>query len=366
MMVTDTSLQQSPLQHEHRALKAKMVPFAGWEMPVQYEGILAEYWATRQAIAVFDTSHMGEFIVEGEAGSRALDNLVTQPLSDMAFNSCRYGLLLNEQGGVMDDLIVYRFSRDKWMVVVNAGTMEKDATQFERHITATGVFKNMSASLGKVDVQGPLARETLSPLVSGIARLEYYTFMETVLLGQKALVSRTGYTGELGFEIYFPWAQMPQLWNELMSRGVKPAGLGARDVLRTEMGYPPYGHELAEDKSPLPVGVNRFIDGKKEFIGKAALEKERVRGVSTKLICFASENRRSPRAGHQIFSLAGKPIGQVTSGTFSPFFQKGIGLGMVDIAGLGADKQIFFGEEPGSLRADVVSRPIYKNGSLKK
>lgn len=365
-MSTDTSLQQSPLHDEHLALKAKMVPFAGWDMPVQYEGILAEYRATRQAVAVFDTSHMGEFFVEGEAGSRALDHLVTQPLSDMAVNTCRYGLLLNDHGGVMDDLIVYRFSADKWMVVVNAGTMEKDAEQFDRHIAAPGAFKNSSSALGKVDVQGPLSRETLIPLVPGIARLEYYTFMEAVVLGEKVVVSRTGYTGELGYEIYFPWDKMPLLWRELMRRGVKPAGLGARDVLRTEMGYPLYGHELNDDKSPLPVGMNRFIDWKKEFIGKPVLEKEMTRGLSTKLICFASENRRSPRAGHRIFSLAGKLIGQVTSGTFSPFFQKGIGIGLVDIVGIGADKQIFFGEKPEGLKADIVGRPVYKNGSLKK
>ena len=365
-MIADVSLQQSPLDQAHRRLKAKMVPFSGWDMPVQYEGIIAEYWATRREVTVFDTSHMGEFFVEGEEGTRALDRLVTQPLSDMPFYSCRYGLLLNDAGGVVDDLIVYRLAATEWMVVVNAGTMAKDAQQFQRAITTPGAFRNLSAELGKLDIQGPGSRDLLRALIDGLERLEYYTFFETSVLGEKCLVSRTGYTGELGYEVYFPWDKMSRLWDELLQRGVKPAGLGARDVLRLEMGYPLYGHELSEEISPLSVGLNRFIDWNKNFVGKEALLKKKAQGVTEKLISFVSETRRSPRADHSLCSVAGAPVGRVTSGSFSPALQKGIGMGIVGTAGLGADKQVLFGEGAEKLRAEIVARPIYKNGSLKK
>lgn len=365
LMIT-TSSRQLALANVHRRLNAKMVPFAGWEMPVQYEGIIAEYWATRREVAVYDTSHMGEFIVEGSAGTEGLDRLVTQSILDMPFSSCRYGLLLNALGGVMDDLIVYRLAKEKWMVVVNAGTMEKDAQQFERVLGGASAFRNISAELGKIDVQGPLSRDVLKSLVTGLEKLEYYTFLETVLFNERCLISRTGYTGELGFEIYFPWNKMVKLWDELMSLGIKPAGLGARDVLRIEVGYPLYGHELSEEVSPLPAGLSRFIDFNKEFVGKDALLREKTAGLKRKLIGFVSDSRRSPRAGQQVFSSAQTPMGQVTSGTFSPARQKGIGLAMVDIAGGVESQQIFFGEGEPSVPAQVVGRPIYKNGSLKK
>src|SRR3989338_8372397 len=267
-MLSDTTLKQTPLYQEHLNLKAKMVPFGGWDMPLQYEGIIAEYQDTRKGVTVFDTSHMGEFIVEGDPVKSGLDKLITQPLADMPLKTCRYGALLNDRGGVMDDLIVYRLATEKWMVVVNAGNMEKDDRQFRKHI-ASSKFRNVSSETGKLDIQGPMSRKILSSLVEDIEKLDYYTFDEFDVLGERVIVSRTGYTGELGYEIYFPWDKIAELWREVLKRGAKPAGLGVRDVLRIEMGYSLYSHELEEHILPLEAGLNKFIDWNKDLDRKS-------------------------------------------------------------------------------------------------
>ncbi len=366
-MLSETALKQTPLYQEHVRLHAKMVPFGGWEMPLQYEGILAEYHATRQAVSVFDTSHMGEFLIEGDLSESGLDGLVTQRLDDLAVGSCRYGLLLSESGGALDDLIVYRLAQDKWMVVVNGATMGKDAAQFQRFITAKGKFKNISMSTGKVDIQGPGSRDLLAKFIKGFESLTFYTFAECDVLGQKAIVSRTGYTGELGYEIYFPWERMPELWNKIISLGAKPAGLGSRDVLRLELGYRLYGHELSETISPLEAGLEKFVNWDKSFVGKAALQKEKAAGLARTMIAFTSVSRRSPRSDFKIFSEDGQEIGVVTSGTFSPALERGIGLGLVNPAFAKKDQKIFLGLEfKNALEAVTTSRTFYKKGTLRK
>ena len=201
-MLADTALKLTPLHDIHLALRARMVPFGGWQMPLQYEGILAEYQSTRCDATIFDTCHMGEFEVEGDPISCGLNQLVTCSLADMPPLSCRYGLLLNEHGGVIDDLIVYRKTENKWMIVVNASTMENDARQFQSYLSASAKFENISHRTGKLDIQGPQSREVLKNLVPGIERLKYYTFDIFPVLGEEVIVSRTGYTGELGYEIY--------------------------------------------------------------------------------------------------------------------------------------------------------------------
>lgn len=359
-------LKQTPLYQEHISLNARMVPFGGWEMPLQYAGILAEYDQTRREVSIFDTSHMGEFVVEGEAKESGLDRIVTQPIQDMPVKSCRYGAMLNNNGRVMDDLIVYRLSNEKWMIVVNGATMQKDAAQFEEHIKPQGTFTNNSDRTGKLDIQGPLSREVLSSFIEDIQKLDYYTFDEFEVLGEKAIVSRTGYTGELGYEIYFPWDRTQELWKEILKRDVKPAGLGVRNVLRIEMCYNLYGHELEEDISPLEAGLNRFIDWEKDFIGKEALLRQKKSGTKRKLICFVSESRRSPRAQHKIYSKRdGEEIGIVTSGTFSPSLKQGIGLGFIDRERGSRGETILFGDEKNKLPAQISGRPFYKDGSVK-
>ena len=364
-MITQEQLKRTSLFEEHLKLKAKMVPFGGWEMPVQYEGILAEYESTRKAAALFDTSHMGEFFIKGEAVTSGLDKIVTMPIVGMPLKTSRYGFILNDQGGSIDDLIIFRIKEDEWFIVVNGGTTGKDELHFKKYLTKNASFENISLKIGKLDLQGPLARDVLAHINPEIKRLEYFSFDYFDLLGEKVLISRTGYTGELGYEIFFPWDGIKELWQILLKdERIKPAGLGARDVLRLEMGYSLYGHELTENISPLEAGLSRFVDFNKDFRAKEILVKQRE-GIKRKLAGFVSLNRRSPRSEQKIYSADNEEIGVVTSGSFSPALNKGIGLGLVreELAGLGT--KVFVGEEK-VLEAVMTEKIFYKNGSLKK
>jgi len=365
-VLSQENLKQTPLKESHLKLNARLVPFGGWEMPLQYEGILAEHNQTRNSAAMFDISHMGEFVIEGDCIESGLDSIVTPEINDMPEKSCRYGAMLNEQGGIIDDLIVFRINAEQWMIVVNGATTETDASHFEKHITNKGRFTDISKQIGKIDVQGPLSREVLSSMVDNIKKLDYYTFDEFNVLGEDVIVSRTGYTGELGYEIYFPWDKIEELWNEILKCDkVKPAGLGARDILRLEMGYSLYGHELNDTITPLEAGLMRFIDLNKNFLGKEALEKQKAQGPKKKIASFMSNSRRSPRQGHKIFSRDEKEIGLVTSGTFSPSLGCGIGMGYVDTQSIPQEGTIFLGEGKNRFEAKTSKRPFYTNGSLK-
>ena len=361
----DTCLK-TPLFNEHLALKARMVPFEGWEMPVQYEGILAEYRQTRKVASLFDTCHMGEFIVEGDYRESGLDEIVTISLADMPVKSCRYGFILNDRGGVIDDLIVFREDTEKWFIVINAGTKDKDADHFRQHLKKCATFKDISDQTGKIDIQGPLSRKVLSVCIENIEKLNYYTFDYFDFLGENVIISRTGYTGELGYEIYSPWPATEKIWKKLCDQvSVKPAGLGARDVLRLEMGYSLYGHELSEDISPLEAGLKRFVDFDKDFLGKDALGHQQQEGLKKKIIGFVAETRSSPRAHHKIYSRDKKEIGEVASGTFSPSLEKGIGLGFVAREFARLDEKIFFGDEKRQNAATITKRTFFDKGSLK-
>jgi len=335
-------------------------------MPLQYEGILAEYESTHRAATVFDTSHMGEFLIEGDHQEIGLDRLVTCSIEDMPLRTCRYGMVLNEQGGIVDDLIVFRLEKAKWFIVVNGTTTDKDAQHFRKYLKNKMAFHNISSELGKLDIQGPLSREILKSFIKNIEKLDYYTFNEFELLGERAIISRTGYTGELGYEIYFPWNKTVQLWEVIFQdRRVKPAGLGARDILRLEMGYSLYGHELNESISPLEAGLSKFVDLKKDFVGREALLKRQAQGVSRKIICFISETRRSPRSEQKIYDTQDVEIGSVTSGTFSPSLKRGLGMGYVNNVGVALGQKILFGDATNKFPAEVTTRPFYKEGSLK-
>ena len=362
-MSLDTVLKNTPLEQEHVALGAKMVGFGGWNMPLQYEGILQEHVYNRKTVSIFDCSHMGEFLLEGNLSASGLDRIVTQTLNGMPVKTCRYGTTLNDGGGTIDDLIVYRISDEQWMVVVNAANIDKDREHFLKHLTKSAAFQDVSTRTAKLDLQGPLSREVLSQLVPDIKKLEYYCFDEFTLLGEKAIISRTGYTGELGYEIYFPWTKAKDLWKEILKNGnVKPTGLGVRDVLRIEMCYPLYGHELDEATTPFEAGLKKFVDLTKDFIGRDALLKQ---GQGRKTVCFISESRRSPRSHHKLFSSDGQEIGLVTSGTFSPALSAGIGIGLVTEHALKSGDRILFGDEKSSSPATLTARPFYKDGSLK-
>jgi len=359
-------LKRTPLYDEHVKLKARMVPFGGWDMPVQYEGILDEYKHTREAVTLFDISHMGEFIIEGNLRDKGLDCIVTMPLESLPVKSSRYGLMLNDQGGVIDDLIVFRLEQEKWFIVVNGATTDKDATHFKKHLSDKARFLDVSMQTGKLDLQGPLSREVLSFLVDDVTKLDYFKFDFFNLLGEQVLISRTGYTGELGYEIFYPWDKTKQLWQALLNdQRVKPAGLGARDVLRLEMGYSLYGHEIDEHISPLEAGLKRFIDFKKDFLGKDALGKQVDQRLKRTLVGFISDSRRSPRSEQKIYSIDHQDIGFVTSGTFSPYLEKGIGLGLVPIEFNHLGAKIFFGDEKSKSPAIISEKTFYKIGSLR-
>ena len=361
-MSSEELLHNTPLADEHVSLGAKMVGFGGWNMPLQYESILAEWEYNRKTVSLFDCSHMGEFLIKGESKDCGLDAIVMQAVSDMPLNTCRYGAMLNENGGVIDDLIVYRKGPQDWMIVVNASNIEKDANHFRAHLNSKAHFEDVSFKTAKLDLQGPQSRDVLKVLAPGIEKLCYYTFDQFKINDIPCLISRTGYTGELGYEIYAPWEKCKEIWKTILNNAtVKPTGLGVRDVLRVEMCYSLYGHELDETISPLEAGLDKFIDGSKDFIGARAVSPtpERVIGY------FVSASRKSPRAGNKIFDAAGSDIGTVTSGTFSPALNAGVGIGFMSRFAKDIGTEIFFGDEKNKAAALVAKRPFYKNGSLK-
>jgi len=362
-MSTEISLHNTPLADEHVALGAKMVGFGGWNMPLQYESILAEWDYNRKTASIFDCSHMGEFLIKGDAVSSGLDNIVTQTIVDMPLNACRYGAMLNDEGGIIDDLIVYRKAQEEWMIVVNAANIEKNARHFRAHLNSHATFEDISFKTAKLDLQGPMSRDILKVLAPGIEALAYYTFGHFQISGIPCLISRTGYTGELGFEIYAPWEKCKEIWKTILKNAtVKPTGLGVRDVLRVEVCYSLYGHELDETISPLEAGLDKFLDGKKGFIGRQALTQ---RHCKRSIGFISSLSRKSPRAGNKIFDANSKEIGIITSGTFSPGLGIGIGIGLMDRPLMETGNTVFFGDDKNKAEARIAKRPFYKHGSLK-
>ncbi|MFH1191693.1 MAG: glycine cleavage system aminomethyltransferase GcvT [Candidatus Omnitrophota bacterium] len=356
---------KTPLYDIHLALNAKIVPFGGWLMPIQYPGIIQEHHWVRQNVGLFDICHMGEFMIQADLAKSNFNDLVTIDLVRMPLNTCRYGFMLNEQGGIIDDLLVYRIANSEWMMVVNAATTAGDFAYLKRNLTGATRFENISAAIGKLDLQGPLASVVLTRLVGeNIHELKYYGFGYFTLLGEKIIISRTGYTGELGYELYMPDHKIPELWARILDyQQVKPIGLGARDTLRLEMGYSLYGQDIDEHSTPLEAGLNHFVDWDKEFIGKASLLKQKQNGVFRRLIYFVADSRRSPRHNYQILHNAEK-VGTVTSGSFSPSLGLGIGMGYVS-SEISLGDKITLKDAAVSLPAKVVSKPFYKNGTAK-
>lgn len=358
--------KQTPLIEQHRSLQAKLAPFGGWLMPIQYaDGIIAEHNWTRTKASLFDICHMGEFIVHGDPLHTTLNNILTINLAGMNVGQCRYGFMLNSSGGIIDDLVVYRLQQDKWMIVVNAATAENDAMVLVRHLARHTKFEDISAKTAKLDLQGPLSGDVLQKLVRGVEKLEYYTFAEFDLLGEKVIISRTGYTGELGYELYLPAALAAEAWNLLLKdHRVKPAGLGCRDTLRLEMAYPLYGHELDETTTPVEAGLMLFVDMTKDFIGKHALADQKRNGARHRLRCFVCDSRRSPRNGYKIFS-GDKEVGVVTSGSFSPSLNVAIGMGYVT-PDLKVGDRIIIRDNQTEINAALCDKPFYKNGTAKR
>jgi len=365
MVTTDTALLKTPLYQSHVALGAKMAGFGGWLMPIQYGGILLEHAHTRNAVSVFDICHMGEFLIEADAHTCGLDRVVTQNIVSMPVGSCRYGFMLNEQAGIVDDLIVYRLAAANWMLVVNAATIANDEAHLKKYLTGAYRFQNVSDRKAKLDVQGPFSGEVLKSIFgAGIDMLKYYSFADFTFQGNTYIISRTGYTGERGYEVYVDSNSVFALWNLLLQDPrVKPAGLGARDTLRLEMGYPLYGQDIDTAHSPLAAGFEKFVDFSKDFIGKCALLAEKNKKLAERLVCFQANSRKSPRHGSAIFSQ-GSRVGTVTSGSFSPSLLVGIGMGYVHASSAQVGAQLIIKEGNSELPVTIVKKPFWRKTSV--
>ncbi|MHB8154648.1 MAG: glycine cleavage system aminomethyltransferase GcvT [Candidatus Omnitrophota bacterium] len=351
---------KTPLYETHLALGAKMAPFGGWMMPIQYQGILAEHAHTRQGVSVFDICHMGEFMLQADPSLSGFNRLVTQNITAMPLSTCRYGFMLNEQAGVMDDLIIYRINKTSWMLVVNAATTSSDLAHLKENLSTGYSLENVSDKMAKLDVQGPQSLDVLKKIFGEeIEKLNYYTFSEFKIFDhQSCMISRTGYTGELGYEIYIANDYVGELWELLLCDArVKPAGLGCRDTLRLEMSYPLYGQDLDTHHSPLAAGLLKFVDFSKDFVGRDVLMKEQKDGVKERLIYFQADSRRAPRHGFAILDQ-GRQIGVVTSGSFSPSLSVGIGMGYV-AGNFDIGAQLMVKEAGTEIPVRVVKKPFY-------
>ncbi len=358
-------MQRTALFDEYAAHNAKVVDFHGWELPIQFAGIVQEHHHTRTRVSVFDCSHMGEIRMRGKEAIAAYDSLVTSDVAAIPTGRGRYGMMLNEQGGIIDDLITIRLADDELLVVCNAGPVEQVASTIAK--AAQEGTENISDTLAKIDVQGPLARDVMREAGFDQAEsLKYFQACRMEWQQTPVVVTRMGYTGELGYEIYVPNEQAPALWRTLLAMDeVKPAGLGARDTLRLEMGYLLSGQDMDEQHTPLEAGLEMFVAWQSDFVGKAALEEQKKSGAFPVLTGIMSVDRRSPRSGQEVRNEAGTPVGVVTSGTFGPSVERGIGLAYITGAEHrvpGAPLQV----GPRGMRVEVTQPPFYKHGTCRK
>jgi aminomethyltransferase len=354
-------LKETPLTGWHKAKGAKMAAFAGFDMPIQYEGIIAEHNHTRQSAGIFDICHMGEFSLRGAGAKDALNAVVTQDLDTLAPGKCRYGFLLKADGGVQDDLIIYCLGEDEYMLVVNGACEEGDFAHIKAQLPAGVEFVNISARTGKIDLQGPKSFEVLKDVLGeACVSPGYFNFKKTAWRGQEIIVSRTGYTGELGYELYLDSGLATAMWEALAAHPlVKPVGLGARDTLRLEMGYPLYGQDLDTEHNPVEAGFGGLITKTKSFTGKDALT-----NVREKLVALTLEGRRSARHYDTLHLPDGTKVGMVTSGSFAPSLGHCVALGYVQAAHAEA-ADFLVRTQRGDLPAKKAALPFNPNGTAR-
>lgn len=367
-----SDLKRTPLHAEHLALKARMVDFGGWDMPVQYSGVVDEHKTVRSAVGLFDVSHMGEVIVQGRGALDFLQKMTTNDASKLVIGQAQYSALCYENGTIVDDIIIYRRGADSFFVCVNAGNSDKDFAWLQEHCPKSGVvLENLSAEYAQIAIQGPRARELMAAVVDiKLTDLRYYHFAEGKVIGVPAIIARTGYTGELGYEIYLPHMAARQVWQALLGAGepfgLKACGLGARDTLRLEMGYLLYGNDMDKTTSALECGlgwITKFDKG--DFIGRDALLAQKTATLERKLVGFEMVDRAIGRHGYSIFAseTAIQPIGVVTSGTPAPSVGKNIGMAYVssELSQVGTTVWIEIRSE--RKQARVIKRPFYVQGS---
>lgn len=359
-------MKNTALTQVHTDLGAKMVPFAGYNMPVQYVGINAEHDTVRKGVGVFDVSHMGEFILKGEKALDLIQRVTSNDASKLYDGKVQYSCLPNEDGGIVDDLLVYRIDEKTYMLVVNASNIEKDWNWIAKYNTEGVDMKDISDRTSLLAVQGPKAADALQSLTDiDLGSMEYYTFKKGKFAGiDNVVVSATGYTGAGGFEIYFDNEHAEFIWDEVFKAGepfgIKPIGLAARDTLRLEMGFCLYGNDIDDTTSPLEAGLGWVTKFTKAFTNSEALQQQKQAGVERKLIGFEMIDRGIPRHDYEIVDADGNVIGKVTSGTQSPSLQKAIGLGYVknEFAKEGAEIYILIRDN--KVKAKVVKPPFYK------
>ncbi|WP_425658734.1 glycine cleavage system aminomethyltransferase GcvT [Tenacibaculum ascidiaceicola] len=359
-------MKNTALSHVHEALGAKMVPFAGYNMPVQYEGVTAEHETVRKGVGVFDVSHMGEFFLKGENALALIQKISSNDASKLVPGKAQYSCMPNADGGIVDDLIIYMIAENEYMLVVNASNIEKDWNWISQHNDLKVEMENRSEEWSLLAIQGPKATEAMQSLTSvDLSTIKFYTFEITDFAGiPNVVVSATGYTGSGGFEVYVKNEDVEQLWNKVFEAGkdwgIKPIGLAARDTLRLEMGYCLYGNDIDDTTSPLEAGLGWITKFTKDFVNAEALKAQKEAGVTRKLVAFELTERGVPRHDYEIVDADGNNIGRVTSGTMSPSLGKGIGLGYVTKENSKVDSDIFIQVRKKQIPAKVVKLPFYK------
>ncbi|WP_162052853.1 glycine cleavage system aminomethyltransferase GcvT [Pontibacter pamirensis] len=359
-------LKKIALNDVHEALGAKMVPFAGYNMPVRYSSDIEEHNTVRNAVGVFDVSHMGEFMLRGPQALDLIQRITSNDASKLTDGKVQYSCFPNEEGGIVDDLLVYRFSEDEYMLVVNASNIEKDWAWVSKYNTKGVELENISDEMSLFAVQGPKAAEALQSLTAiDLPAMVYYTFEKGEFAGvQDVIVSATGYTGSGGFEIYVKNEDAKAVFDAIMEAGkdfgIKPIGLGARDTLRLEMGFCLYGNDINDTTSPLEAGLGWITKFEKDFTNADNLKAQKEAGVARKLIAFEMLEKAIPRAHYDIVDTAGDKVGEVTSGTMAPSLGKGVGLGYVTKDLSKAGTEIYIRIRNKDLKAQVVKLPFYK------
>lgn len=354
------------LKHIHEQLGAKMLPFAGFNMPITYEGVNVEHETVRNGVGVFDVSHMGEFLLTGPKALDLIQKVTSNDASTLTVGRAQYSCLPNREGGIVDDLIVYKMKEEQYLLVVNASNIDKDWDWISAHNDMGVEMRNLSDDYSLLAIQGPKAVEAMQPLSSiDLSAIKYYHFEVADFAGiDNVIISATGYTGSGGFEIYCKNEEVEQIWNKVFeagaSFGIKPIGLAARDTLRLEMGFCLYGNDIDDTTSPLEAGLGWITKFTKDFVNSENLKKQKEEGVKRKLVGFELIDRGVPRHDYEICDKDGNVIGKVTSGTMSPSLNKGIGLGYVPTEYSAVDSEIFIRIRKNDVPAKVAKLPFYK------
>ncbi|NJW52554.1 glycine cleavage system aminomethyltransferase GcvT [Salinimicrobium oceani] len=359
-------MKNTALSSTHIDLGAKMVPFAGYNMPVSYEGVNAEHETVRKAVGVFDVSHMGEFLITGENALELIQKISSNDASKLTDGKAQYSCMPNNTDGIVDDLIIYRFNAEKYLLVVNASNIEKDWNWISQHNTMDATMRDLSDEYSLLAIQGPKAAEAMQSLTDvNLSEIKFYTFEVAPFAGvENVIISATGYTGSGGFEIYCKNDDVKRIWDRVFEAGaefgIKPIGLAARDTLRLEMGFCLYGNDIDDTTSPIEAGLGWITKFTKDFINSEALKEQKEQGPKRRLVGFELNERGIPRQGYEIVDDNGKVIGNVTSGTMSPSLEKGIGMGYVATAYATPGSKINIQIRKKALPATVVKMPFYK------